>query len=81
MTFPARMTASHIKILHTLAQVEECKYVAFRFDTNPWRKEAYFDGQIKRMSRLGFVLLTGSRTIQITESGKKLVQREKHEHQ
>ena len=76
MTLPTHMTATHVKILRTLAQAEERKYLAFRFEANPWRRESYFDAQVKWMSNLGFGLLTGTKTIQITKSGKELVQRE-----
>jgi hypothetical protein len=69
----------HLTILRNLARVEECNYFLFRDETNPWRRESYFDGQVKWLVRKGFVLLTGLKTIQITDSGKELVHMEEHD--
>ena len=81
MVLLARMNQKHVKILSILAQANEHSYVAFRDATNPWRRESYFDAQMRWFSNIGLVLFTGKRTIEITKSGKKLVQREEHEHQ
>ena len=73
MKAPIGLKPSHITLLATLAQVRECKYVQFRFEHNPWRRESYFDGQMKWLANKGFLVFTISRTIQITECGMRFV--------
>ena len=76
MTLPARMNQKHVMILSTLAEEKEQSYVAFRDATNPWRRESYFDGEMRWFSNIGLVLFTGKKTILITEAGKELIQSE-----
>jgi hypothetical protein len=74
VSYPIGITLSHITILSTLAQVGEDNYTQFRDTYNPWRRESYFDGQVKWLSRQGLVIITNYKTIQITGSGMELVQ-------
>ena len=71
---PRAITHTHITILSILAGCEECNYPKFRTTHNPWRTSAYFDGQMKWLARQGFLIFTGSRTIQITTAGKEIIQ-------
>ena len=73
MQLPVGIKPHHLRLLGSLAQVEECKYTSFRSKNNTWRHTAYFDGEIKWLTRRGLVLLTISRTIQITEAGKEVI--------
>ena len=68
------MKSSHINLLCILSQVEEFPYVQFRSENNPWRRESYFDGQMKWLAGKGLVLFTISRTVQLTDRGKEFVQ-------
>jgi hypothetical protein len=74
MTIPVGMNSGHIHILIHLADLTECKYKPFRTEKKSWRRDSYFDGQIKRLSRKGLLFRTGSRTIQITNRGQAFVQ-------
>ena len=67
------INSSAIPLLAALSRCGECNYRMFRTKNNPWRTEAYFDGEVKKMSRNGFLFLTGRRTIQITKKGKEYI--------
>ena len=77
MGLPCNITAKHIGVLRALDTGKEYKYKPFRCEVNPWRRECYFDGQMTRLANLGIVSRIGTRTIQITEIGKKLLQSNK----
>ena len=70
---PSNMSPKHIGVLCALSTGERRKYKVFRNEVNPW-KESYFDGQMRRLANLGIVSLIGTRTIQITDVGKELLQ-------
>jgi hypothetical protein len=71
---PAGMNAYHMQLLADLNGEGECDYAIFREVCNPWRREGYFDGQMKRLAGKGFVLFTNTKTIEITEAGRVLHQ-------
>jgi len=75
MKAPIGMKHTHLQILFALARKGECKYVQFRFEHNPWRRESYFDAQIRWLKNVGLVVFTGPRDIKITDSGTELVRR------
>jgi DNA-binding MarR family transcriptional regulator len=69
---PAGTTEKQFKVLTTLVRTGECNYSSFREGNNPWRRESYFDGQIKRLVKKDLVILR-TKTIMATNSGIELV--------
>jgi len=70
----------HIKLLMLLKQANETngeqKYLPFRKECNPWRKESYFDGQITWLRKKGLLEVRGTKDkrIQISPAGLKLIE-------
>ena len=73
MKAPQGMRQTHLKLLSALMHTGECNYAHFRAKNNQWRRESYFDSQIKWLVKRGLVVLR-TKTIMITNTGIELVQ-------
>ena len=73
-------TAEHFSVLYNLCRNGVQNYISFRSDYNTWRTEKYFDGEMKKLSKLGYLWYNKRGVVSITESGTIFVKNGKMEY-
>ena len=65
--------ATHMHVLQTLLEIGESPYLKFRAQYNPWRTIDYFDGQMRKLLKMGYINYNRGNTILLTPKGKEFL--------